>query len=157
MTDNLHVTRQQLATIIGRSPDYVSRCIAAGLPTVSTGSGRGQKTILHLPTAWAWLTRQDGITLDQARTRLAVAQADKTELETAARRGEFVEVATVAREWADMGGRVKARLRAVPAAVADRAVAAAVGGSAAVHALLLDAIDGALRELAAEGRETPES
>ena len=145
---DLRVTRTQLAAIVGCTPDRISRYISEGLKTLKTGGGRGHVTVLDLGVAVRWILNRRAGTLDQARTRLAVAQAEKTERENRVRASQLVEVAEVTRDFTDCANTLKARLRRIPDAIADRVVTASAGGPHAVKALLLTEIDEALRELA---------
>ena len=141
-----HVSRSDLARLLGCTPDRVGKYIVEGMPVVSTGNGRGNKTIIALTDAVPWLLARKAGTFDDARTRYYQAQSAKVEAENRKRGGELVEIAVVAREFADCAGAVKARLRRIPDAVADRVLSA--GGPHGVKALLLMEIDAALAELA---------
>src|SRR5262249_47996595 len=50
--------------------------------------------------------------LDHERARLAKAQADKTEMENAIRRGEIADLQTIGEEWARLLTAFRARLLA---------------------------------------------
>lgn len=142
----LIVSRTQLAALCGTTPDRVSKWIAEGLPgVVETGGGRGRPTRLDLALALPWLLGRRNS--ESARDRYYEAQAARVELETLARRGSLVEVAEVERQFADLAQTVKARLRALPNAIAVLMCDAAKRGPGAVQAQLLTAIDEALLEL----------
>lgn len=146
-----HVSRTELARLLGTTPDMVSKYIAEGMPVLSTGNGRGIRTMLDLAEALPWILNRKSGSLDEARTRQANESADKLALENSVRRGELVEVETVARQFAECAAAVKARLRRIPDAVAARVLKA--GGPAKVKALLLAEIDGALTELSQRSDE----
>lgn len=146
-TAAFHVSRAEFARLIRSSPDRVSRFISEGMPVISTGSGRGRKTILSLSAALPWLLARKTGSLDQARTRLASAQAEKTERENQVRRGELVNIETVQQDFFTCATNTKHRLRRIPDAIATRVVAESVHGPAAVKRLLLAELDAALLEL----------
>ncbi len=145
------VRRTDLARLLGTTPDRVSKYIAEGCPVMETGNGRGNQTILDLSVVLPWLLDRKGGSLDEARTRQANASADKLELEILVRRGELVEVAEVEREFEDCANAVKARLRRIPDAVADRVLT--LGSPAQVKVFLLAEIDAALTELSERGAD----
>lgn len=139
------VSRTELARLIAATPDRISRFIAEGMPVLETGSGRGRRTVLDLAVALPWILQRRTGSLDEARTRLATAQAEKTERENTVRRGQLVEASEVEREFADCAAAVKARLRRIPDSVADRLLSAK--NPHAIKTLLLSEIDAALLEL----------
>lgn len=84
--------------------------------------------------------------LVRAQTRAADERARELALRNQERRGELIEVATVAREYAEHVGRCRARLLAVPSKVAQRI--AALTDPARIENVLRVEIESALRELA---------
>ena len=101
--------------------------------------------------------------LAEAATREKGWRARLIELTYREKAGELIEVDVARRDFINVATAVKARLRAIPDAVAEQLIAAARTGPAAVKALLLAKIDDALRELArgpqclARGVTTPDS
>lgn len=87
----------------------------------------------------------DDLDLTQARARLATAQAEKTELELAVRRGELIDLNAAALQWAQVGETIKSKLMAIP----SRATPVITGQpSAIVFAALEKLIYECLTELA---------
>lgn len=91
----------------------------------------------------------DGVSLTEATTREKFWKAEMAELDYRERLGELIEVEEARRDLEAVAIAVKARLRRIPDAIADKLVAAAKKGPAVVKAVLLAEIDEALRELAA--------
>jgi phage terminase Nu1 subunit (DNA packaging protein) len=83
--------------------------------------------------------------LTQEQVRLTKVRADKLELELRERERQLVPVDEVKRLWASVTLAAKARLLAIPAAVAP--TAALLGEPAEVQELIERAIDDALSEL----------
>ncbi len=96
-------------------------------------------------------------TLSEAQRLVTMERARKLKLENDLREGQLVEVEKVRLEFAEIATTVKARLRAIPDAVADQVVSAASLGPAAIKGLLLARIDDALRELARGAAPTVDS
>jgi hypothetical protein len=70
---------------------------------------------------------------------------EELELRLQVRRGELTEIDKVQMEFAGLGVAVKARIRAVPDAIADQVVGQTPAGA---RSLMLAKLDDALRELA---------
>ena len=88
----------------------------------------------------------DDLGLDEARARLATAQAERHEMENAARRGELAEVADVERTWIDMVMAVRSRLLSLPTKLAPQLVG--ISDPREIFAKLTEEIRVALTELA---------
>lgn len=153
---NLLATRQQLAVIFAVDPRTIAKWLDEGLPVAARGRG-GKASLYPIPACVQWVVKRERARVTEEAKALSPAQEraaldrvrrEELELKMQVRRGELVEVDQVAREFADAANAVKARLRRIPDAVADRLVAQASRGPAPVKALLLVEIDDALRELA---------
>jgi hypothetical protein len=83
--------------------------------------------------------------LTQEQVRLTKARADKLELELKERERQLVPVDEVKKLWTSVTMAAKARLLAIPAAVAP--TAALLGEAAEVQELFERALDDALSEL----------
>ena len=115
-----HVTRAEAAAALGVAPARINRWVQDGAPVAVRGS-RGHSAMYDLDALKAWRdarARPDepdvGLSLGEARARLACAQAEKWERENLRRRGELVE-----REHAVYEGRTaiaaaKTKLLQVP-------------------------------------------
>lgn len=139
------VSRTELAQLLSTSPDMISKYIAEGMPVLATGNGRGRRTMLDLAEILPWIVSRKTGSFEEARTRQANEQADKLALANAVTRGDLVKASDVAAEFIEIASNVKARLRRIPDAVADRAVK--VKDKHALKSLLLSEIDEALVEL----------
>jgi phage terminase Nu1 subunit (DNA packaging protein) len=145
------VTRTELADLLGVAPDSITRYTQMGMPTLTVGSGRGNKTTFDLRAALAWwIASADG----DARERLLTLQADRIAFDLQVKQGAYVSVEEATRDFENVATATKARLRRIPSAIAERMMFAAREGPGAVQALLIKEIDDALRELAAKADET---
>ncbi len=145
------VTRAELARLIGRTPDQVSKLIQEQMPgVVETGGGRGRPTRIDLAHALPWLlARRDATgTLDEERTRYFRVQADRVEQDVRARAGELVEAAAVEQRWAGMVAAARERLLSLPSTALQRRLIAPEHEDA-----LIDLVDEALAELAGRGTD----
>jgi phage terminase Nu1 subunit (DNA packaging protein) len=152
------VSRFQVAECLGAGPTSVSRWEREGLPVAARGAG-GRPSKYSLPDVIRWYVAHeraryeqhaDAQNLDAERARLAKVQARKAELDVRQREGELVTVGEVAAVVTEILATVRARLLAMPGALAAPLEAAGrEGGPRAVEAILRDRITGALRELAA--------
>jgi len=111
------LTQQQLAAVFGVTPRTVRDWTAAGMPRNADGSYQARACIdWHV----ARKLGPDGLDLNAERARLAKAQADKTEIENEVRAGRLLEQDRVIREVGDMLAAFRARVLAIPGAVAQR-------------------------------------
>lgn len=150
------LTRQQLATRWGVVALRISKWQDDGLPVARRG-GRGRPSFYDPVACDAWKTAREAqqranggaLSLAEERARQSRAQTRLTELAIRKREGELLEVGDVAMAWAAIVAAVKAKVLAIPSAVAERLVTVAqTGGAAAAEALLRDQVLEALRELA---------
>jgi phage terminase Nu1 subunit (DNA packaging protein) len=93
----------------------------------------------------------DALCLETERAGLARAQRQRIEREDRLKAGELMEAADVERQFSSIASTVKAKMRALPSAVATQVVGLAASGPGAVQAFLLRQIDAALRELVRAG------
>lgn len=140
------VSRTELAQLLSTSPDMISKYIAEGMPVLVTGNGRGRRTMLDLADILPWILSRKTGSAEEARTRKDNEMADKLALANQVTRGELVKVEVVAATFAECASTIKARLRRIPDAVADRVVK--VKSQHDAKKLLLAEIDEALSELA---------
>jgi hypothetical protein len=103
----------------------------------------------------AWMAARDqapastATDFTAARIRKELAQAAEAEQRVAQRAGKLIAVEDVEKTWAGMVAAARARLLALPIALADRVCRVAVTeGVAAVEAILQAAVYDVLRELA---------
>jgi phage terminase Nu1 subunit (DNA packaging protein) len=151
-------TRRGIASAFGVHMQTVTGWEQEGMPIALRGA-RGRPSMYRLPDCIEWKTTRDVKALgggEELSPQVEKALLDRKrreelELKILQRRGELVEVADVEREFEDCANAVKARLRRIPDAVADRVLTA--GGPHAVKALLLAEIDAALTELSERGED----
>lgn len=149
-------TRRGLAAAFDVHMQTVTGWEHDGMPVALRGA-RGRPSMYRLKDCIEWKTTRDiqalggnGELSPQAeRALLDRRRREDLELKIRERKGELVEVADVEREFADCAAAVKARLRRIPDAVADRVLTA--GGPHQVKAMLLAEIDDALLELSGRG------
>ena len=146
------VNRKQLAQIAGRSLPTVSDWIRRGMPTLGRDPSTREWRI-DTAAAIAWLVERSlqpsagPLDLDQERARESKERADKYALDNARMRRDLIASDEVQRLWEAMRGRVRRRLRSVPAEAAARAPGF---HTAAVPGFLV-MIDEALAELSPNG------
>jgi phage terminase Nu1 subunit (DNA packaging protein) len=150
-----YVTRPALAAALGVAVRTIAKFQQDGMPVAEKGAP-GKAAMFDLPGCITWLIDRrvvgaagGDLSPMQERALLDRTRREELELKLRVRRGELVEVAEVEREFGDCAAAVKARLRRIPDAVADRVLTA--GGPHQVKALLLGEIDSALLELSRRG------
>jgi len=149
-------TRRGLAAAFDVHMQTVTGWEQEGMPVAMRGA-RGRPSMYRLSDCITWKTTRDVQALGGGgelnpqveKALLDRKRREELELKIRQRKGELVEVVEVEREFEDCANAVKARLRRIPDAVADRVLTA--GGPHAVKALLLAEIDDALSELSGRG------
>jgi len=148
------VTRVQLARIMGKDRRTIAKWLDDGMPCAVKGRG-GLPSRYSLPACVQWYIARElqangasgGGELSPAESmaRLNRKRTEELELRLQVRRGQLVEASAVVHEYADLANAVKARIRAVPDAVADQ-----IAGLTPqeIKRVLLAKLDDALRELA---------
>lgn len=126
-TDRVLVNRNGIAQVLGVSTPTVTKYVEQGLPVHQRGS-RGVAWEFDAGNCVAWMLERrekqilrrlgfdDGedLTLEAARTRLAMAQTESAELKNAVMRGDVVPARDVLEHWADQIVRVRTHLRSIP-------------------------------------------
>lgn len=152
------VTRTEFAKLIDSTPDRVSKLIAEGLPTVETGNGRGHKTILDLDKALPWLFKRRAGSLDAAKTKLALVQAQLADQMLQLRAKQVISADEVEKVWAAEVAAVRAIILASYTTHADRVHRAGVlEGLTGIERAMKEVAYGTLRELANPDRDIPKS
>jgi len=154
-------TRRGLASAFDVHMQTVTGWEQDGMPIALRGA-RGRPSMYRLKDCIEWKTTRDVQALGGAgelspqaeRALLDRRRREELEIKIRVRRGELVEAAEVERDFEDMASAVKARLRRIPDAVADRVLK--VSGPAEAKALLLAEIDAALTELSAHSDDQGE-
>ena len=148
------LTRLELAAELGHSVRTIGKWEREGLPVLARGRG-GQPSTYSQADVRRWLEarrrrlRSDQEALTAARTRRELAMARLGEQQHAVRSGKLLPIEDVDRLWSGQVAAIRARLLAIPIALADRVHRiAAIEGPAGVERVLQDAVYEALRELA---------
>lgn len=142
------VTRAQAAAALGVQPNRINKWAADGAPVAVRGS-RGHSAYYDLDALRAWLSERgrpqqdENLSLGAARTRLALAQAQKYERDNLVRAGQLVERAQVVAEGQTVLAALRAKLLAVSRLAVMRGVVTREN-EAGLHSIVVDA----LRELA---------
>ena len=147
------VSRSDLAEILRVSPPTVDSWIRRGLPVKEKG-GRGRAYEFDLADVIEWRVASaqasasvsaELLDFEEARARKTTAEAEIAEADARQRRGELVEIDTVAELLETKLSTVRLRMLAVPAKVAPRV--AAVRAVAKVRRILEDEFSDVLDEL----------
>lgn len=112
-------TRQDLAILLGVHPQTIVKWEQDGMPVARHG-GRGVASLYRVADVWEWkintlrTVSETTLSLEQERTRLARAQADRTELENRLRRGQLLIREQVVREGQAVIRGWSAKVRGLP-------------------------------------------
>lgn len=151
------LTRTELADTFGVMPSTIIKWVRSGMPVAERGGrGRGAKFRLLDVEAWRLQSQKpntDGdneqpVNLSLERARLARAQTSKAEIEIAAKQRELLPADEVRRVVGGAFHAVRVRLLALGRSVAERCAVAAQQSTAAIQAVIDDAVHEALTELA---------
>ena len=131
----MNVNKRALAEIFGISERTLTELQREGLPIQTVADRRGQANLYDTAEVHRWLLARaagpvagaDGspLRLDVERARLTHHQANLAEIEEATMRRELIPAEDVAREWADMVGRARAKLLGLPPRLAAHAMTCA--------------------------------
>jgi phage terminase Nu1 subunit (DNA packaging protein) len=153
--------RVDAAAVLGIDVKTLDAWVEQGLP-VAVRAGRGRESQYDVRTVIGWVRARDAdhferhlaaatqeSAAEQARRRRLAALAKTAEFDLAVKRGRYLPVSDIVRTWTNICAAIRARVLAIPRAVAERVVVEARTGPAAVDALLTAEVRDALRELAA--------
>lgn len=141
-------TIREVATALGVQPGQVRRWIGDGCPVAVKG-GPNKSARLDLAAVTAWRAPRDAkLSVAEESARLKAADRALKEQQLRKRAGELLERGPWVRAVQGHIQQAKARLLALPAALAEPTVDAAADGPGAVEALWRKAIEDALHELA---------
>lgn len=145
-------TRRQVAAFFGVHPMTITKWQDQGMPIAQHG-GKGIESKYRLADVIKWridselqrlgMHRGEALNLEVESARLKRAQAEKTELDVNARRGELLEVEDVEREWSKIIAASKAKLLVLPGLMVQRGLIEPRAEDEA-----RDIVEDALRELA---------
>lgn len=159
------LTRRDLAAAFGVHMQTVTKWERDGLPIAELGR-KGKPSRYLLPACIQWFINRElsakgvdtaATTPQQERALLDRQRREEIELRLQMRRGALVSAEEAARDLSDCANTVKARMRRIPDAIADRVLSVAEHGPYAVKAILLKEIDEALSELAKRADAAPEA
>lgn len=107
------VTTDVCAELFKVTVQTVNQWIRDGMPTVKRGrKGGGKTSLIDVREVIAWYVEFDA--LDAEKTRLTRAQAEKQEMDNAARRLELGEWSIWRSELEKLFGEIRAQLLAIP-------------------------------------------
>lgn len=154
------INKAELARAFGVSTTAIDNWLSRGCPYVAAPDRPGKAYRFNLAAVVAWrierltetaATAGGDVDLAEAKRRRAVAEAELAELDLAERRGDLLARDDVDAAMTGAFARVRARMLALPSAVAAAAADEAEPGR--VQALLADAVHEALAELSATSPE----
>ena len=141
MIDLSRLTQQQASEICG----VTARTLRdwSGVPRNKDGSYHARELV-------AWLVARGAGSgdFDNQRERLAAAQAEKTEMENAVRRGQLADMNDVTRTWTDHIAAARAKLLSLPTKLSPQITN--VTDAAVIAAAIRSGIYEALSELAVD-------
>lgn len=147
------LTSGQLARTLQIDPRTVRKWRAQGMPVAKLGRG-GESSLFDLEAVLGWkgdrdeAARAQSSALKAARGRKELAQAIEAEQRVAIRARTLIPVDEVDRVWSSQVAALRARLLAMPTALADQLHRiASVEGATGIEAALETAVREALREL----------
>lgn len=161
MIDTVTVTRPDLAELLDVNERTIAKWQAEGMPVLRRGRG-GKPSAYNLAVAFRW-ARDSGKFVTQAaahhgpsaRDRKELAQAIESEQRIAIKARTLIPIEDVEKTWSAVVTGIRAKLLAMPTALADRLHrASAQHGAAAVEATLEEAVFDTLRELSTGGEST---
>lgn len=148
------VNRVELAVIFGVSLPTIDAWVRGGMPCVVEG-GRGVEYQFNTRDAINWHVAQKAApkgavgngteTLEEAKRRREITNADLAEIDLAERRGRVVPIEHVAKQVGRLLSSVRARLLAIPTKVAP--VAQTAGSAEEIRSMIEDSIREAMTEI----------
>jgi phage terminase Nu1 subunit (DNA packaging protein) len=149
------VDREQLALLVGRHADEISRGARKGMPVLQPG-GPGVAGVYDAVACLEWFRSRRGGTVEAERARRDAAQAALAEQLLATRSRELLPKAEVARVWSGACTAIKAAIMAIPTTEAEKLAAIAVEhGAVGVEAQLAAIAHRVLLELATDTKDRP--
>jgi len=152
-----HVNKVDLAALMGVSSVTIGQWVSKGCPYVQKGAA-GKAWVFDVPEVVGWREQQvalqavgdtKSLDIDEARRRKLAAEAALSELDLAVRKGELVEIESVASAVAEEYANVRAKLLGLPTKVAPQAIG--ITETAELQSLLESVVTEALEELVRDG------
>ena len=148
--------RTALAAAIGANPYTITRWQRDGLPVADRG-GPGRESKYSLPAVIAWRVAREtsrnggagAVSLEVERAKLANVQTRRAEVELLAKSAQLLPLIEMERVWSAAVAEIRARLLALPMAMAEPCLAAAqTDGAPGIQRMLTAAVRDGLRGLA---------
>lgn len=147
------VNQRELAEIVGVSNNTIASWRSEGMPCLATADKKGASSRYDTEAVIDWLRHRSAGANDEEtingryeQARLTKLKADNEALDVALKEGSLIEAAAVADVWDRLLGNFRARLRALPAALADEL--AVLDDPREVQAVMKVTINQVLEELA---------
>lgn len=154
------LTRAQVASELGVQPNRITKWVADGAPVARRGA-RGHSAYYDLESMRAWVEGRrsadpdETVSLTAAKTRQALAQAEKYERENLVRAGQLIEREQVVAEGQAVLASLKAKLLAVPRLSVMRAIVPREKEHE-LHSLIVDTLRELVRwKVGDEGADPP--
>jgi len=129
------VNKRDLADVFDTSEQSLTNWQREGMPVKALAEKRGQSNLYDTGEVHRWLLARamakvgggDGETYvyEAERARLTFHQANLAALDESVKRGNLIPAETVAAEWADIVGRCRSKLLALPSRLAPKAMSCA--------------------------------
>lgn len=154
------LTRRQLADVLGKHMQTVTKWEQDGMPTAKRGA-RGRPSLYREGDVRSWLDSREAaqskgpmVDVARERARKELAQATLAEQTFQMRSRDLLPRVEVERAWEAEVLAVRTKLLQIPPTFADRVYQAAVSeGVGGVERILADSVNDVLRELAGDGAE----
>ena len=158
-TSGIVVTKMRLATITGLAPATLDKAFAAGAPVIAKGN-RKQGWQINTAAFIAWYLRWKVDTVagnpgkmdfEAAKTRKAVADAERVEMENERKRGNTITIDEAVAVYREEASIIRSQLMAIPGRVATMGHAAT--NKLELELLVRDEIDIALQNISGDTLE----
>lgn len=147
------VNQRELSELLGVSSNTIAAWRSEGMPCLATADKKGAASQYDTEEVFAWARARssrtqssEDIDAKYEQARLTKLKADNEALDVALKEGSLIEAAAVADVWDRLLGNFRARLMALPAALADEL--AVLEDPREVQAVLKVTINQVLEELA---------
>ena len=137
----LVVGRADLARLMGKTPNEISKLLDEGLPALAAGK-KGAKSRYDAVAVMAWWRTREVKEDAVERARYFQLQGDKLEQEIRARAGQLVEVSETEKAWALIVIACKERMLSIPGAALQLQIVNDDG-----EEVLIGLVDEALRDV----------
>ena len=149
---------KELSVILSVTPDTVRNYVAEGMPIITKGGqGRGNGAKYDIKDCVKWVKDRavnalmgdkSLVSVEEAKRRKAIADAELQEIALAKERGEVVNVGDIQREWSDQMIELRTAMRRIP----ERCVLRLVGemDESKIKKVVLGEVDDALLRIIGE-------